>query len=165
VTSLPKSAVAAVAPLAILAGLLAAAPSAAAVATDSAVFINELHYDNDGTDVAESVEVAGPAGTNLTGWRVVPYNGNGGVTYTPTGVLSGTLGNDTGTGFGFQSVAIPGLQNGAPDGVALVDPEGKLVQFLSYEGSFVASGGPAAGLTSTDIGVMEVGNEPAGRSR
>jgi len=31
------------------------------------VFINEIHYDNEGTEANEGVEVAGPAGTDLTG--------------------------------------------------------------------------------------------------
>jgi hypothetical protein len=46
------------------------------------VFINEIHYDNAGTDVGEGVEIAGTAGTDLTGWSIIPYNGNGGVSYT-----------------------------------------------------------------------------------
>ncbi len=29
------------------------------------VFINEIHYDNSGTDTNEGVEIAGPAGTDL----------------------------------------------------------------------------------------------------
>jgi len=57
-----------------------------------------------------------------------------------------------------------GIQNGAPDGVALVDAEGVVVEFLSYEGALTASNGPAAGSTSTDIGVSEAGTEPAGQS-
>jgi hypothetical protein len=36
------------------------------------------------------------------------------------------------------------------------------VQFLSYEGSFAATNGPAIGLTSTDIGVSQSGTEAAG---
>ena len=39
-----------------------------------------------------------------------------------------------------------------------------LVQFLSYEGSFTAVGGPANGVASTDIGVTETGLEPLGQS-
>ncbi len=42
----------------------------------TAVFINEFHYDNAGTDSGEFVEIAGAAGTDLTGWKVVLYNGN-----------------------------------------------------------------------------------------
>ncbi len=159
-----KAAVAAATPLAMLAGLVVTAPPAAAVAPDSRVFINELHYDNAGGDIGEFVEIAGPAGTDLSGWRVVPYNGNGGAAYNPEASLTGTLSDDTGTGFGFQEVSMPGLQNGSPDGLALVDGAGAVVQFLSYEGTFTASGGPAGGLMSTDIGVSENGSGPVGES-
>ncbi len=47
--------------------LVMAAPAAA----QTSVFINEIHYDNTGTDAGESIEVAGPAGTDLTGWTIV----------------------------------------------------------------------------------------------
>jgi VCBS repeat-containing protein len=46
--------------------------------------------------------------------------------------------------------------------VALVDPLGRVVQFLSYEGVITAAGGPAAGLTSQDIGVAQGGSDPLG---
>ena len=39
-----------------------------------------------------------------------------------------------------------------------------VVEFLSYEGPMTATGGPASGLTSTDIGVSEAGTEAAGLS-
>ena len=39
-----------------------------------------------------------------------------------------------------------------------------MVQFLSYEGTFTAVGGPADGTTSTDIGVSENGSGPIGDS-
>jgi len=56
-----------------------------------------------------------------------------------------------------------GIQNGSPDGMALVC-DGKVVQFLSYEGTFTAVGGAANGLTSTDIAVSQSGSEPVGSS-
>ncbi len=34
----------------------------------STIFINEIHYDNTGGDAGEGVEIAGPAGTDLSGW-------------------------------------------------------------------------------------------------
>jgi predicted extracellular nuclease len=117
------------------------------------VFINEIHYDNDGADVGERVEVAGVAGTNLAGWTLVLYNGNGGGVYG-TVALSGTIANQD-DGYGTLSFAAVGLQNGSPDGVALVDSLNRVVQFLSYEGTMVATAGPAQGLTSTDIGVSQ----------
>jgi uncharacterized protein len=128
------------------------------------VFINEFHYDNAGTDTGEFIEIAGPAGTDLTGWSFVLYNGANGTSYG-TLALSGILGSQSG-GFGFLSVALPsnGLQNGAPDGIALVNGLGEVVQFISYEGTFTAVGGPADGLTSTDIGIAQNGTEPVGSS-
>jgi hypothetical protein len=65
---------------------------------------------------------------DLTGWSIIPYNGNGGVSYTPTGTLSGIIPNQS-NGFGTVFVSINGLQNGAPDGIALVDNTGKAIQF------------------------------------
>ncbi|MGB7444955.1 MAG: endonuclease/exonuclease/phosphatase family protein, partial [Coleofasciculaceae cyanobacterium] len=57
-----------------------------------------------------------------------------------------------------------GIQNGSPDGIALVDNNNSVIQFLSYEGSFTAASGSAAGLTSTDIDVAEGSSTPVGFS-
>jgi predicted extracellular nuclease len=128
------------------------------------VWINEFHYDNASTDLGEAIEVAGVAGTDLTGWDIVLYNGSNGAVYD-TDALSGTLANQQG-GFGTAVINYPsnGIQNGGPDGIALVDAAGAVVQFLSYEGTFAAVGGAANGMTSTDIGVSQSGNEAAGLS-
>ncbi|NRT12952.1 endonuclease [Flavobacterium sp. 14A] len=134
-----------------------------ATTTTATVFINEIHYDNAGTDLDEGVEIAGPAGTDITNWKIIPYNGSGGASYTPIGVLSGVI-PDQSNGYGTVSIAIAGLQNGAPDGIALVDNNDNVIQFLSYEGSFTATNGPANGLTSTDIGVAETSTATIGTS-
>jgi uncharacterized protein YdeI (BOF family) len=139
--------------------LLVFALCSAQSAIGQAVFINEIHYDNVGTDENEGIELAGLAGTNLTGWQLIPYNGNNGESYSAL-TLSGTI-PDQMAGFGTIFIPITGLQNGSPDGVALVDAENNVIQFLSYEGSFEATNGPAAGLTSTDIGVVEGSGTPA----
>ena len=119
------------------------------------VFIKELNYDNAGTDTGKAVEVAGPAGADLAGWSSALYNGNGAAAYD-TIPLSGTVPDQDG-GFGALAFAAPGLQNGAADGIALVDPAGSVAQFLSYEGAFTAAVGPADGLASADVGVSETG--------
>ncbi|MCX7004700.1 MAG: hypothetical protein NTV22_15710 [bacterium] len=116
------------------------------------LWINEIHYDNDSTDTNEGAEVAGPAGLDLTNYSIVAYNGNDGKRYKTT-PLAGMLVN-TQAGFGVKWFPIAGLQNG-PDGLALVRPDTSVVQFLSYEGSFLAVDGPAAGMQSQDIGVAE----------
>ncbi len=118
-------------------------------------WINEFHYDDAGADEGEFVEIAGPAGLDLTGYSLVLYNGSNGTAYQ-TIVLAGIIADQQG-GFGTISVAATGLQNGAPDALALVGPDG-VVEFLSYEGSFVAVGGPADGLTSINVGVIEPGD-------
>ncbi|HMG18685.1 MAG TPA: lamin tail domain-containing protein, partial [Gemmatimonadales bacterium] len=129
-----------------------------------AVRISEIHYDNTGTDADEAIEVSGPAGTDLTGWTIVLYNGNGGATYdsdplaTPIPAICGDR------GVVVLDYPANGIQNGSPDGIALVDASGAVVEFLSYEGAFTAVGGPAGGRLSVDIGVSEAGNEPLGQS-
>lgn len=130
--------------------------------SDSTPWINELHYDNDGTDVNEGVEIAGAAGIDLSGWSLVAYNGNGGSAYK-TVSLSGVLADQQG-GFGTQFFAIAGLQNGAADGIALINSKNEVVQFLSYEGSLTATNGPANGLTSTDIAAAENTSTAVGMS-
>jgi len=153
--------------LAVALGLLfSVVPAAQAPAQEevgTCVFINELHYDNDGADAGEAIEVAGPAGTDLTGWSVVLYNGNGGAPYD-TFALSGAIPDEGETGFGALSFPRAGIQNGSPDGLALVDSSSQVVQFLSYEGVLTAIGGPADGMTSTDIGVTEPSDGPIGLS-
>ncbi len=144
--------------------LLAMASSLFAPAAFAQVFVNELHYDNSGTDSGEAIELAGPAGTDLSGWSIVLYNGSTGASYDTT-TLNGTIAEQQG-GLGTVVVSYPtnGIQNGAPDGIALVDAGGNVVQFLSYEGVFTAAGGPADGMTSIDIGVSESSSTAAGES-
>lgn len=128
------------------------------------VFSNEIHYDNFSTDVNERIEVAGPAGTDLTGWSIVLYDGSNGQTYG-TANLSGTLANqctvsgqNIGTNVTAASAFVPATAiQGGPDGWALVQ-SGVVKEFLSYEGTFTATNGPAAGLTSIDIGAAESGS-------
>jgi predicted extracellular nuclease len=130
---------------------------------DASVWINEIHYDNDGTDVGEAIEVAGTAGTDLSGWSLVLYNGSNGSAYD-TKALSGMI-PDQQNGFGTIAFSYPsnGIQNGSPDGIALMNGTG-VVQFLSYEGTLTAVGGPADGMASADIGVTEAGNSAIGDS-
>ncbi|MEW6332347.1 MAG: hypothetical protein AB1560_12900, partial [Pseudomonadota bacterium] len=126
----------------------------------STVFINELHYDNSGADADEGVEIAGPAGTDLAGWSLALYDGASGALYDSL-ALGGFI-PDQQNGYGTLFFAHAGIQNGGtatPDGLALVNTTG-VMQFLSYEGVFAAVDGPAAGMTSVDIGVAETGTTP-----
>jgi endonuclease/exonuclease/phosphatase family metal-dependent hydrolase len=118
------------------------------------VFINEFHYDNSGTDENEGIEIAGPAGTLLSDYEIVLYNGNGGAPYGGTLRLSGVIPNQSG-GAGAVWFGLTGIQNDN-DGMVLVHwPSATVVQRISYEGSFTAVGGAANGQVLPDIGVAE----------
>lgn len=133
-----------------------------ASAAPTTPYISEIHYDNTGTDAGEFVEVTLPPGTSSAGLSVVLYNGDNRSTYDTDALPLVTAPADA------PAVAVVeypanGIQNGAPDGLALVRGT-EVLEFLSYEGVMTATGGPASGLTATDIGVSEAGTEPAGQS-
>ncbi|GEM46907.1 ExeM/NucH family extracellular endonuclease [Deinococcus cellulosilyticus] len=124
-------------------------------------WINEIHYDNAGTDVDEFVEVIVPVSHTPADLKVVLYNGNGGKAYAAAAPI---FVKDSGT-YKIYTLTNPagGIQNGPPDGVAICDGT-TLIQFLSYEGPMTATDGCASGETSMDIGVAEAGTETAGQS-
>ena len=126
------------------------------------VFINEIHYDNTGGDVSEGVEIAGPAGTDLDGWKLRFYNGADGAVYK-TRTISGVILTDESGGLGFHTESVTSIQNG-PDGIALINKSGSVIQFISYEGVFTATDGEASGMTSVNIGVSETGSTPTTHS-
>ena len=128
-------------------------------------FLNEIHYDDNGGDDGEFIEVAVSTdfAGSLSDLEVYLYYGSGGGTYGSTHDLSTFTEGVTAGGYTFYSKEISGIQNGGPDGFALVD-NGTLVEFLSYEGSFAATNGPASGVMSTDIGVSETGTTAEGQS-
>ncbi len=122
-------------------------------------WINEIHYDNFGTDEGEFIEVVieNAGDYNLADFAVELYNGNDGTVYNTTTLDQFTQGNTVGnfTLF-YYTYPVNGIQNGSPDGMALTY-QGALIagQFLSYEGTLTASNGAASGQTSVDILVSE----------
>ena len=147
---------------------LALLGAALAPSAHAAVFINELHYDNSAkNDPGEGIEVMATAGEDLRRYRIVLYNG----AQPQAAVSYATLSLDAGTpaqcGIPVRIATVRAnnlIQNGPNDGLALVDGDGRVVQFLSYEGQVSAIDGPAAGLASTDIGVSEDNRTAPGTS-
>ena len=134
-------------------------------------WINEIHYDNASTDANEFIEVVieNAGDYTLADFKLTLYNGNGGSTYGSQTLDNLTVGSTT-DNFTFYYWSHAGIQNGnldgtEPDGMAL-DYNGTVIpgQFLSYEGTITASGGPADGMISTDIGVAEDGSTTSGQS-
>ena len=130
-------------------------------------WINEIHYSDSGIDTNEFVEVViqSPGNYILSNFAVILYNGNNGESYD-TKTLDQFTAGATINGFTIYYFMYPtnGIQNGEPDGLALAYNDVLIPgQFLSYEGAFTGVGGPADGIMSVDIGVLE-GGEPDGSS-
>jgi lamin tail-like protein/collagen triple helix repeat protein len=101
----------------------------------STLVINEIDYDQVGADSGGFVEIAntGNSAATLDGIALVLVNGGDGTEYARV-PLTGTL-----AAGGYLKVDIE-AQNGAPDGVALVDTASKaLLDALSYEGEITAA--------------------------
>ncbi len=104
---------------------------------DVRVFVNEVHYANEGVDAGEFVELAGPAGADLTGFDVVLYDGESGAPYASTPLT---------TAIGANGVAVVDYPHRRASrtvraGVALVNA-GEVTQFLSWGGAVTATGRP-----------------------
>ena len=67
-------------------------------------------------------------------------------------------------GYGARWFSISNFQNGDADGMALINPAGTVIEFLSYEGVVRAVDGPAVKLDSIDVGVAETGDMRPGGS-
>jgi len=140
--------------------------SSLAIAGPNDVWLNEIHYDNSGADVDEFLEISVGSAITPTDVVVHLYNGNNGTVYNTLSV--GPPGADlvegqTQGGMTLYWGGVSGIQNGSPDGVA-ISVLGTVLHFVSYEGAFTATDGPAAGMYSEDIGITEPGSTPLGSS-
>jgi hypothetical protein len=117
------------------------------------IVINEVDYDNIGVDTKEFIELHNPTGTPvaLAGLQLVLINGATNVAYDTIDLSSaGTLEPGAYLVIAGPNVSAPNkldpvwsqdqIQNGAPDGVVLVDSVTMMVlDALSYEGSITAA--------------------------
>ena len=125
-------------------------------------WINEFHYDNTGTDAGEFVEIVLADTTPTTNVSVVLYAST--APYGTASDLASFTKGVSANGYTIYSKTFPvnGIQNGTC-GIALII-DNVVEEFISYEGSVVATSGAAAGYTSKDIGISEAGTEVAGGS-
>ena len=131
----------------LLLSLLALATSVHAQVSPD-VWINEVHHSNAGPDTGEGVELAGRAGTDLSGYHVWLYSGYGdsytlsdGDEASPAIAFQGVI-DDEGGGLGAVWADAEGLRGGC-QGLALTDPDGAVVEFVSTGGcEFNALSGP-----------------------
>jgi len=123
------------------------------------LFINEIDYNQPGTDATEFLELAGPAGTyNTVVVELINGNNDGYAVYQTADLGSITL-TDESNGYGFYVVGVAGvpnlditpagwpaenlIQNGDPDAIVL-KIDGNIVDAVSYEGPIMndADGNP-----------------------
>jgi hypothetical protein len=117
------------------------------------VFINEIRANDSGTDDAEFIEIIGPAGTDISGWTLIHYNGSGATVVFSYSFPGGAVIPDdgvidqNGVALGFIVVkntghtvlnadydwGNAGLQNG-PDGIELLNNDAVRVQALTWNG-------------------------------
>ena len=129
------------------------------------LIINEVDYDQVGDDIDEFVEIYNNTGADvdLAKIHLVLANGNGNATYldqslAAAGVLkqgaylvvgSGTVVVPPGTAFVKLGKAKDNVQNGNPDGIALVDTGAvKLLDALSYGGAMTMANVTGLGVVS-----------------
>lgn len=131
-------------------GLVAVGSGSGAVSTT--LVINEVDYDQPGTDTAEFIEIFNATATpvDLSGLAVVLVNGANSTEYALAN-LSGVLGAGAYAVVTAGTVPVPGgtltftlppgtVQNGSPDGIALFHTSTlTLIDALSYEGSINAA--------------------------
>lgn len=118
-------------------------------ALSAQVYINEIDYDQPGTDNAEFIELVGPDNTSLDGYTIELVNGANGVVYRTVDLAGLAIPPDNISGYGFFVIGPAGfsnvdftptgwttdqIQNGAPDGI-LLKLNGVVVDGFSYEGA------------------------------
>jgi hypothetical protein len=131
-------------------------------ATASA-FINELHYQNEFTDIGEFVEVVVLTNSTTKVGGLVLYDGTTGAAYknlTVKEAVSSSPAANAAAAATAPSSSVTYLvwnvanilDDNGPNGIALHDVAGVVSEFISYGGgSFLAIDGVAKGLASKDI--------------
>jgi uncharacterized protein len=139
-------------------------------ASSTTLVINEIDYDQVGTDTAEFLELKNVSSStiNLGGYTIVLVNGANGQTYqtialpdvdVPAGGHFVVCGNSANTLICDLDVTPDTdlIQNGSPDAAALFH-DGSLVDAVSYEGNTVAPYTEGTGTAAADSNIIpEVG--------
>ncbi len=158
-------------------GALVKSGSAPACEPLPLIVINEVDYDNPGTDNAEWIELRnnGSIAYDLNGYKVELVNGSaGGAAVYKTIVLPTfslapgayyVIGNNA-TIPNINLVETPAtdmIQNGAPDAIGLRDASNNLLDAISYEGTSGAPYQEGGGTTLADPGTTAAASASIGR--
>lgn len=122
----------------------------ALLSTEVEVWINEIDYDNPGVDEDEFVEIAGSAGADLSSYSLLFINGNCNCVYDQLDLFGSLPFNDSISAIAFNPPS--SLQNGASDGILLVQYDTVLIHFVSYEGTIRDAFLSTDSIESVDVG-------------
>lgn len=116
------------------------------------VYFNEIRANDDATDDIEFIELIGPAGTNLSAFKITHFNGSetvdGGIwqhVIGPFTIPDDGITDDQVLPLGFYVLAmtgvtnadetIPGAMQNGPDGLVLYDASGNILDAVAWEGA------------------------------
>jgi hypothetical protein len=123
------------------------------------LFLSELHYQNEGVDVDEGVEITGEAGLDLSNYQVIIYKGND---FEAIVDLQDTIPNQVDNA-GAVWIPLPGLFEAGSIGLYNKVTD-RVVEIFAYRiNSTTLEGGPADGMSppSIPISAQEDNNTPS----
>ena len=137
------------------------APECVAPPAPITLVINEIDYDQSGSDPAEFIELknVGSEAVNLAGIRIELINGSNGTLYNTINLDPVVLG--AGEYHVVGHAIVPNvdqvafntngsIQNGAPDGLRLMSATNVVIDQMSYEGTMSTTEGTSAGADTND---------------
>eukprot|EP00542_Grammatophora_oceanica_P009565 CAMPEP_0194033530 /NCGR_PEP_ID=MMETSP0009_2-20130614/6192_1 /TAXON_ID=210454 /ORGANISM="Grammatophora oceanica, Strain CCMP 410" /LENGTH=494 /DNA_ID=CAMNT_0038674243 /DNA_START=152 /DNA_END=1636 /DNA_ORIENTATION=+ len=133
------------------------APPAPPVDEKNTVFISEMHYRNAGSDQNQFIEIAYSSEMDVSAYQVFFARSSGAI-YLSESLRNFETGESVG-GLTFAFLNVPTFHNG-PDGLAIVDANDNVVEFISYGGTIEGGVGILQGKLSTDIGIEEPDEAP-----
>lgn len=131
-------------------------------------WINEFHYNDVGVDANEFIEIVVKNAGNydLQDFSVLLYDGSTGKVYDQETLDNFNAGQTFASysiySLDFTNHSFFNIENG-PDGIALAY-QGNLILFISYQGSFMATDGPAAGTVAENLAPSENNSTPENSS-
>jgi len=131
-------------------------------------WINEFHYNDVGADANEFIEIVvkNAVDYNLHDFSVMLYDGSTGTVYDQETLDNFNAGQTFASysiyALDFTNHSFFNIENG-PDGIALAY-QGNLILFISYQGSFTATDGPASGTVAENLIPSESNSTPENSS-
>ena len=121
------------------------------------VHISEVHFC--GPLQGGFIEIAAPEATDTTGYRLAVYDSEGKpVSVMSLGAIVATIADEDIYLLDANSPNWPGVSSKCA--LALLDPDGAALQFISFQLRVAAVEGPAIGKVSRLVGVHTFNNEP-----